>query len=199
VETTILTLGAHMKTIRIIKGFEEEEIRNFEKDMLGDADGYSDDTTFYEQMSNDSRYIEFTGEPTEEYEERLEKYLKELGIPFICYECEDTGEMTVFDGVREHAMICTKDKTPLVEMNSIREIIDLLEKSEEEDPYADMRALVKANENWIETDINNMWRYGMENSVAFSHNYREDSEDIIDTTIEEENGGTPEITKKVNS
>lgn len=188
-----------MNTIRIIKGFEEEEVGEFFEKMIGDDVGYADDSTFYEQMDNDKRYLEFSGEPDEEYIERLTGYLENLGIPYILYECEEKGEMTVYDGVRSHSMICTKEKTPLIEMSAIREIIDLLEKSEDEDPYADMRALVKANENWIETDIDNMWRYGMENSVAFSHNYREQHEDVIDTEIEEEDGGTPEITKKIDS
>jgi hypothetical protein len=85
---------------------------------------------------------------------------------------------------------------PLIKMSGMRTLIDLLEKSEEEEPYADVKALVMANENWSETDINNMWRYGMENSIAFSSNYTGD-DDIIDAEVEEEDGGTAEITKQI--
>lgn len=186
------------REMKIIKGFEEEEVSDFYTKMFGSNIGY-DKEIFPIEMANDNRFIYAQGDIDDDAQNELEEYLQDLGIPFITYECSETGEMTVFDGVRKHSMICTKDKTPLVEVDAIREIIDLLETPEDEDPYADMRALVKANENWIETNIDNMWRYGMENSVAFSSNFNDPNKDAIDVDIEEEDGGNPEITKKIDS
>ncbi len=195
--------------IKIIKGFEEDEIEEFYTKIL--SSGYLLDNgkladltkeSFTKHMDEDCRYLSFTGLVSNSTYKQLEEFLMDTGMPFKCLNRKTKKgypDMVIFDGVRRHYVNCTKNEEPLAPMAALREVINLLELSEEEDQFADMKALVVANENWVETDINNMWRYGMENSVAFSSNFRDPNADAIDVDIEEEVDGNPEITKKVNS
>lgn len=190
--------------IKIIKGFEKDEIEDF-YNQLKDS-GYSDEykeggslanETFTELLNGDERFMELKAIIPPGHSIDLEKYLEDNGMPFVKHTGETPEveqELYVFDGVRGNRVQCNRDGEAYVRMTDLRAVIDLLEKSEEEDAYADLKALVVANESWIETDISKFWRYGMENSIAFSPNYVDPDKDIIDVTVEEDNS---EITKSI--
>jgi len=196
-------------TIKIIKGFEPDEADGFYEKLKEsgygldfDEDGELSREEFDMLMNEEARFMELHASLKHGACESLEEFLVEQGMPYTRFSSRsiDTdAELKIFDGVRQYSVGCDTDGCPVVPMDALRKVIDLLEISEEDDPYADMRALVVANENWVETDINAFWRYGMESAVAFSPNVVNPNDGVIDVEIEEEDGGSPEITKKINS
>ena len=192
-------MGKIYTTIEIVKGFEEDEVDDLvnilsKHELLTMADG---EKYVSEEMKTEKRILSVEGDLTRESLDQISDFLKDLGIPFKARRGLGNG-ILIFDGVRLHDVYTNEVGEPLTLMSNMREVLDLLETTEEEDPYADMKALVAANAGWIDVNINNMWRYGMENSVAFSSNDKE-KEDVIDVEIEEEDGGSPEITAKINN
>ena len=195
--------------IEIIKGFEEDEIEPFFEILSESGYGLEYDDSkqklskkeFASLMDEDKRFMSLKGNIQDGGDSKLEEHLEELGIPFTRFTqptSEDNSYLVIFDGVRRHQVACDRKGNPLVEMDKVRAVIDMLETPEEEDPYADMRALVLANEAWVETDINKFWRYGMEDSVAFSSNFTKPDDGIIDVEVEGELDGSPEVTKQIN-
>ncbi len=95
----------------------------------------------------------------------LEAYLQEQSAPFKRWTdiCEAfSPEIVVFDGVRLNAVPSNTEGDALVDMRALRSIIDMLEEDKE------ILALSYSNANWVETDVSNMWRYGMEAVSEFS-------------------------------
>lgn len=180
-------------TIEIIKCFEEEEFDEVYK-LIEESDygtewgdeGSISRKSFDTLLGGEERFIKLYGSMPYGTNEELEKYLQEKGIPFKRWSAaglDYATELVVFDGVRSHTVGTSETEEPMVPMSVLRAIIDILETPEEEDPYADMRALVYANENWIPTDINMFHRYGMESTVAFSPNAQGNG--VIDVEAEE--------------
>ncbi len=115
----------------------------------------------------------------------LEEFLRAGSIPFCRWTdiCEDfSPEIVVFDGVRVNAVSSNTEGDALVDMRALRSIIDMLEEDRE------ILALSYSNENWVETDVNNMWRFGMEAVAEFSTADKANI-DIIDTEVIGENNG----------
>ena len=204
-----MSVDTSTTTIKIIKGFEPDEIDGFYGEIK--KSGYGLDfeegvelsrEDFNKLMDSDGRSIELNANLRYGVCDEFESFLVGQGMPFTRFSAQSLdadAELSVFDGVRQHSVGCDNDGEATISMNAMRKVIDLLETSEEDDPYAEMRALVVANENWVETDVNNFWRYGMEQSVAFSSNAVDPHADAIDVEVEEEDGGSPEITAKINS
>jgi len=184
--------------VKIIKGFEEDEASEvFE--TLNTAATSITESIFKEEMESKERFIKLVDAfPDTDSFLEVGEYLKGLGIPFVI-EDRTNNKMVVFDGVREGTVDCDNSGIPLIPMQYIRDIIDILEVPETEDAFSDLKALVRANEYWTNTDIDTMWRYGMEKSVAFSSNFAGEDDSIIDVEAEEENSGNPEISKKINN
>ncbi len=198
--------------VEVVKGFEQEEIGNFMNELINrSADVAIDgvvksinEDTFSIEFDREGRVFELYLKKDIVEVSRFMDYLEELGIPYKVYaesgmRSPSSGkELFVFDGVRSSCVHASESWEPLIPMSRMRNLIDLLEKSEEEEPYADIKALVIANEGWSETDINNMWRYGMENSIAFSHNFKKPDENTGVIDVEVEDGGTAEVTKQID-
>ena len=91
----------------------------------------------------------------------LKALLSELGVPWV-YQNIVCQEIEAFDGVRVSKVDTDEEGSPYVDMRAVRSIIDMLEKGDE------VRAIVYANQFWVETNVLNMWRNGMEGVVAYS-------------------------------
>lgn len=108
----------------------------------------------------------------------LENWLVENGVPFkrftSAYE-DFPAEVMVFDGIRKHSVPSDTQGNALVDMRVVRSIIDMLENDDE------LRALSYSNGHWIETDVTNMYRWGMEETIEISS----EKKDYIDAEIEE--------------
>lgn len=112
----------------------------------------------------------------------LETYLKNNGIPFkmwVSSKEASSAQIRVFDGVRLNSIPSDDKGNAYVDMRALRSIIDMLEDDRE------ILALSYSNTHWVETDVENMWRYGMETVYEFSTKY-EKRESVIDVEVEEE-------------
>ncbi len=112
---------------------------------------------------------------------QLEEWLEKNGIPFKRWAeaCDDfPSEMVVFDGVRRSSLITDTTGNAMVDMRALRSIIDMLENDEE------LRALTYANSHWVETNVENMYRWGMEDvkEIVNDGNHKDD---VIDVDVEE--------------
>jgi hypothetical protein len=115
---------------------------------------------------------------------KLEEWLQSEGIPFKRWSepCDDfPSEMVVFDGVRIASLTTDAEGNAMVDMRALRSIIDMLENDDE------LRALAYANSHWVETNVENMFRYGMEDVKEIIHDGAgSNQDDIIDVVPEEE-------------
>ena len=178
-------------TLQIIKCFEEEEF-NEVFDLLNKAQFSVEPDATYSitqeefdgfQLAADDRHMTVYGNIAFGGDEELEAYLEDKGMPFKRWSAntdEYEHQLVMFDGVRKHNVLSDKEGNALVDMRALRSIIDMLEDGLEP------RALFYANENWIETDINNCWRYGMEQTLAFSPNAVDPNADAIDVEVQED-------------
>lgn len=170
--------------LQVVDDFEENERKEFLEIISG--------ANYKEVESDSERLLKFSGELEEGDAEKADGFLKDKGIPFKRWSSprDEDPFIIIYDGVRENKVPSGRDKQEYAPLSNIREVIDLLELSEEEDPYADIKALLKINENWINTDIKNMYRYGMKDSIAYSSNFipgtGEKDNDFIDAEIEED-------------
>ena len=122
----------------------------------------------------------------------LKGVLEDMGVPWTQYNqvCQD---IEVFDGVRVNKVSTDDDGNPYVDMRVLRSVIDMLEEG------LDARAIVYANGFWVETDVLNLWRNGMENAVTYivegknavGRSSEGEGEEIIDAKVIE--GETNEI------
>ena len=186
-------------TMQIIKCFEKEEEDEI-YNLINEAE-YSDDwgcsgisrEEFDILMKNQERYLDLKGNLPNGLHEPLESYLEEKGIPFKRWSeagIEFDHDLVVFDGVRSHTTLASKDGEPLVEMSAIKTILERLEEPDKPgDDLADLKTfsdvLAIANYHWVNTDINTFYRYGMEGSVAFSPNAKGD-DGTIDVEVKEQ-------------
>lgn len=116
-----------------------------------------------------------------DYSGTIEAWLEESGIPFKEWKRNNDSsisEIDTFDGVRRNTVNADRDGNPLVDMRVLRSIIDMLEDDDE------IRAIPYANMYWVETDVSNMWRWGMEEVREFSTD--QDKETIDVDIVEEE-------------
>ncbi|MEA3453612.1 MAG: hypothetical protein U9R12_01635 [Candidatus Caldatribacteriota bacterium] len=116
---------------------------------------------------NDKTIIYYTETASEENLKDISVDLIESGIPFKIYEnaSGDTPpKITIFDGVRIHTVLSDHNGNAYVDMRALRAIIDMLEEDLE------IKALFYANEQWVNTDVTSMFRYGMENTKEFATN-----------------------------
>ena len=169
-------------TIKILKCYEGEELEEvaeaIENSCFGDKDSAS---LFKEQLENDERYVEFFAPVNYGADEELESFLEDKGIPYVRvsqFSDDAPNQMIAYDGVRRFDVPVDGNMNPVVDMRAMKAIIEMLENDDE------LRALFYANENYIETDINKFYRYGMEDSIAFSPNAVKNN--AIDVDIAEE-------------
>jgi hypothetical protein len=106
---------------------------------------------------------------------KLEEWLQEKGVPFkrwtdMCDEFQ--AEIFVFDGARTATVFSDREGNALVDMRALRAVIDMLENDEE------VRALVYANQQWVETDVSNMFRWRVEEEKEFSSMKKDDFIDV---------------------
>ncbi len=160
----ILRCWTDEETEKLLEMIEDSGYR-----VIGDGDSKLRPTK--ELLYNSDGKIPYGAYP------ELEDWLSTNGIPFKRWSDsfdEFQPEIVVFDGARTEKVMSDKEGNAYVDMRALRSIIDMLEDNLE------LRALVYSNEQWVETDVNNMFRWRMEETVEINTD-----NDIIDVEVEE--------------
>ncbi len=115
----------------------------------------------------------------------IENILTEKGIPFTMFSAlmeEHLPIIFTFDGVRSNSVFADHNENAYIDMRAMRSIIDMLEDDLE------IKALLYSNEQWVNTDVSTMFRYGMENAKEFHTEIKNEAiqvEAISDISTEE--------------
>jgi hypothetical protein len=163
--------------IDILRCLDGEEV-----DKLVELLNYSDYTQVKldkDSLPGDDKVISLNGKMPFGTNPKLEEWLQEKGVPFKRWtdSCEEfPSEIFVFDGARHETVLSDSEGNALVDMRALRAIIDMLEDDNE------IRALVYANQQWVNTDVSCMFRWRMEETVDISTG----RENYIDVEVEEE-------------
>jgi len=156
--------NATMEVLNCLNDNEQKELDDLMKKAgLTKVDSESENTTKY---SGKIRYG---------YNHEVEEWLKNNGVPFKRWSggYDDFSPiMVIFDGIREHDTPADGSGNALVDMRAIEAIKEMLEDDQE------IRALVYANQHWINNDISSMWRWGMEETIKVGNTSIEDAEII---------------------